>query len=125
LATSSHDSTLHNAPVTFPVFAMGCVPTTITVIYERFFSPLTLFLQASHFGTSSSNSASSQHSDFSATSAFDFNIGRLMSTIHPFKAWQELMQPRIDEAMARKQEIDPRFAQLVAHQRDTALSINL
>jgi hypothetical protein len=35
LAISSHDSTLHNAPVTIPIFAIqvGCVPTKITVIY--------------------------------------------------------------------------------------------
>ena len=33
------------------------------------------------------------------------------------------MQLRIDKAMVMKQEIDPLFTQLVAHQRDTALSI--
>jgi hypothetical protein len=57
-----------------------------------------MFLQASHFGSSSSTSASSQHSDFSATSASDFNIGRMMSAIHHLKAWQEMMQPKINEA---------------------------
>jgi hypothetical protein len=75
LATSSHDSNLHNARVTIPVFAIGCVPTTITLIYAHSFSSLLLFLQASHSGISTSSSASSEHSNFSATSATDFNIG--------------------------------------------------
>jgi hypothetical protein len=80
-ATSSHDSTLHNAQVTIPVSAIGCVPTTITVIYAHPFSPFLSF-QASHSGFSSSSSASSEHSIFSFTSASDFDIGRLMSMVH-------------------------------------------
>ncbi len=43
---------------------------------------LFMFLQAFHSGISSSSSAFSQHCDFSASSASDFNIGRMMSTIH-------------------------------------------
>ena len=39
LAISSHDSTLHNAPVTIPVLAIGCVPTKITLIYVSGFDP--------------------------------------------------------------------------------------
>jgi hypothetical protein len=98
LATSSHDSALQYARVTIPVFTIGCLPTTITVVYAHSFSPLFLFLQASGV-SSSSSSASSEHSDFSATSAIDFNIGMLMSMIHYLKAWQRTVQPRIDEAM--------------------------
>jgi hypothetical protein len=81
LAISSHDSTLHNAPVTTPVFVIGCVPTKFTVIYAHSFSPLLSFLQASGISSSSSASseyskASSEYSDFSATSAADIYIGR-------------------------------------------------
>jgi hypothetical protein len=38
LTISSHDSTLHNVPVTIPVFAIGCLPTIITIIYAHSFS---------------------------------------------------------------------------------------
>jgi hypothetical protein len=98
-ATSSHDSTLHKARLTIPVFAIGCVPKTITVIYAHLFSPLLLFLHPSSSGITSSNSAFSEHFDFSATSASDFYMGRLMSMIQHLKAWQRTVQPRIDEAM--------------------------
>jgi hypothetical protein len=120
LANCSHVCTLQNAPVTIPVFAIGCVPTKITVIYvfADYYK-----LQASHSGILSSSSASSQHSGFSATSASDFTIGRMVSTIHHLKAWQELMQPRINDAMEWKREIGLLLAELVAHQRDSELSI--
>jgi hypothetical protein len=102
LATSSHDSILHNAPVTIPVCAIRCLPTIITVIYAHSFSPLLLFLQSSGMSSSSSASlnyseASSKYSIFLATSAADFNIVRLMSMSRHFKAWQQTVQPRINE----------------------------
>jgi hypothetical protein len=78
---------------------------TFTVIYSRSFSPWLSFLQASHSGISSSSSVSSQHYDFLTTSASDFNIGRMMSTIHHLKAWQKMMKPRIDEAMVWQKKI--------------------
>jgi hypothetical protein len=112
LANSSHVCNLHNAPVTIPVSAICQQKITIF-----------MFLQASHSGISSSSTASSQHSGFSATSAFDFNIGRMMCTIHHLKAWQEMIQHGFNEAMEWKREIGPLLAELVAHQRDFALSI--
>jgi hypothetical protein len=40
--------------MTFPVFAIECLPTIITVIYAHSFSPLLLFLQASGLWSASS-----------------------------------------------------------------------
>jgi hypothetical protein len=45
LATSSHDSTLHNARVTIPVFPIGCLPTTIIVVYEHSFFHLIFYFR--------------------------------------------------------------------------------
>jgi hypothetical protein len=106
LDTSSYDSTLHNARVTIPVFAIECLPKIITIIYAHSFSPLLLFLQSSGISSSSSASseyseASSEYSDFSATSAPDFNTVRLMSMSQHLKAWQQTVQPRINETMVR------------------------
>ena len=47
----------------------------------------------------------------------------MMSAIHRLKAWQETMQPRIDEANEWKREIGPVLAALLEHQRNSALSI--
>ena len=47
----------------------------------------------------------------------------MMSAIHRLKAWQETMQPRIDEANEWKRDIAPLLAELVAHTRESALSI--
>ena len=77
LVSNHLDFTLPNVPnvphaqVTIPVFAMLRVPATILYL-----SLMLLFLQASISGMSSSSSSSSQLSDFSATSASDFNKGR-------------------------------------------------
>jgi hypothetical protein len=49
LATSSADSTLHNAPVIVPVFAIGCLPILIKVIYAHSFSPFSFFAVILHF----------------------------------------------------------------------------
>jgi hypothetical protein len=46
----------------------------------------------------------------------------MMSKIHHFKAWQEVIQPRIEEAMVWKETIGPLLAEMAAHQRDSALS---
>ncbi len=83
-----------NAQVTIPVFAMLRVPATI--LYSSF---MLLFFQASNSGMSSSSSTSSQLSDFSATSASDFNIGRVMHNLECVRACQKMMQSRIDDAM--------------------------
>ncbi len=47
----------------------------------------------------------------------------MMSAIHHLKAWQEMMQPRINEAIEWKREFGPLLAEFVAHQRNSALSI--
>ena len=73
--------------LTIPLFAM--LPATI--LYS---SLMLLFLQASHSGMSSSSSPSSQLSDFSATSASDFNIGRVMHNLECVRAWQKTTQSR-------------------------------
>ncbi len=39
------------------------------------------------------------------------------------KAWQQTMQPRIDEAMVWKRDFGPLLADLVAHQLDSALAL--
>jgi hypothetical protein len=54
LATSSLDCTLHNARVKIPVFAMGCLPTIITVIKYCYlcafiFSFVLIFAGIRHF----------------------------------------------------------------------------
>ncbi len=46
-----------------------------------------------------------------------------MPAIHHLKARQAMTQPRINEAMEWKREIGPPLAELVAHQRDAAISI--
>ena len=82
------------AQVTISVFAMLRVPATILYL-----SLMLLFLQASISGMSSSSWSSSQLSDFSATSASDFNIGRVMHNLECVRAWQNATQSRIDDAM--------------------------
>ena len=108
-----------NAQVTIPVFAMLRGPAIL------FSSLMLLFLQASHSGmsSSSSSSSSSQLSDFSATSASDFNIGRVMHNLECVRAWQTATQSRIDDAMEWKRDIGPVFAELLEHQRNSALSV--
>jgi hypothetical protein len=92
-----------------------------TILYS---SLMLLFFQASHSGMSSSSSPSSQLSDFSATSASDFNMGRVMHTLHGVRAWQKTMQSRLEyDAVEWKREIDPVLAELLEHQRNSALSI--
>ena len=107
-----------NAQVTIPVFAMLRVPATILNS-----SLVLLFLQASNSGMSSSSSSSSQDSDFSATSASDFNIGRVMHNLECVRAWQKATQSRIDDAMEWKRDIGPVLAELLEYQRNSALSI--
>ena len=104
--------------LTIPLFAM--LPATI--LYS---SLMLLFLQASHSGipSSSSSSSSSQLSDFSATSASDFNIGRVMHDLECVRAWQKAMQSRIDDAMEWKRDIGPVLAELLEYHRNFALSI--
>ena len=106
-----------NAQVTIPVFAMLRWPAIL------FSSLMLLFLQASHSGMSSSSSPSSQLSDFSATSASDFNIGRVMHNLECVRAWQKARQSRNDDAMEWKRDIGPVLAELLEHQRNSALSI--
>ncbi len=72
---------------------------------------------------SSSSSSSSQLSDFSATSASDFNIGRVMHNLECVRAWQKATQSRIDDAMEWKRDIGPVLAELLEYQRNSALSI--
>jgi hypothetical protein len=91
-----------------------------TILYS---SLMLLFLQASHSGMSSSSSPSSQLSDFSATSASDFNIGRVMHNLECVRAWQKATQSRIDDAMEWKRDIGPVLAELLEYQRNSALSI--
>ena len=74
-------------------------------------------------GMSSSSSPSSQLSDFSATSASDFNIGRVMHNLECVRAWQKTTQSRIDDAMEWKREMGPVLAELLEYQRNSALSI--
>jgi hypothetical protein len=62
---------------------------------------------------SSSSSSSSQLSDFSATSASDFNIGRVMHNLECVRACQKTMQSRIDVVLAA----------LLDHQRESVVSI--
>ena len=102
-----------NAQVTIPVFAMLRVPATI--LYS---SLMLLCLQASNSGmyTSGSSTSSSQLSDFSATSASDFNIGRVMHNL-------ECVSARIDAVMEWKRDIGPVLAELLELQRNSALSI--
>ena len=117
-------STLHIVPnaqvtitvLTVPLFAM--LPATI--LYS---SRVLLFFQASHSGMSSSSSPSSQLSDFPATSASDFNIGRVMHNLECVRAWQKTTQSRIDDAMEWKREMGPVLAELLEYQRNSALSI--
>ena len=106
------------AQVTIPVFAMLRVPATILNS-----SLVLLFLQASNSGMSSSSSSSSQDSDFSATSASDFNIGRVMHNLECVRAWQKATQSRIDDVMEWKRDIGPVLAELLEYQRNSALSI--
>ena len=110
-----------NAQVTIPVLTIplfSMLPATI--LYS---SLMLLFLQASHSGMSSSSSPSSQLSDFSATSASDFNIGRVMHNLECVRAWQKATQSRIDDAMEWKRDIGPVLAELLEYQRNSALSI--
>ena len=105
-------STLHIVPnaqvtitvLTVPLFAM--LPATI--LYS---SLMLLFLQASHFGMSSSSSPSSQLSDFSATSASDFNMSRVMHDLACLRASHKTLQSRIDAATEWKQNIGPVLAE--------------
>jgi hypothetical protein len=118
-----NDYTLPKAQVTipvflFPVFAMLRVPATI--LYS---SLMLLFLQASRSAMSSSSSPSSQLSDFSATSASDFNIGTVMHKLQCVSACLKTVQSRIDDAMEWKRDIGPVLAELLEHQRNSALSI--
>ena len=106
------------AQVTIPVFALLRVPATILYL-----SLMLLFLQSSISGMSSSSSPSSQLSDFSATSASDFNIGRVMHNLECVRAWQKATQSRIDDAMEWKRDIGPVLAELLEYQRNSALSI--
>jgi hypothetical protein len=71
---------------------------------------------------SSSSSPSSQLSDFSATSASDFNMGRVMLNLESVMSSQKTMQSRIDDAMKWKQDIAHVLAELLEHQRNSALS---
>jgi hypothetical protein len=104
MVTSSHDYTLHNARVTIPVFAIGCLPTTITVNFAHSCSPFFIIfagillwyfvLEFGRFG---------KFRFFSHLRcrgcASNFNIGRSMSIIHHLKAWQRTVQLKIDEVM--------------------------
>jgi hypothetical protein len=86
-----------NAQVTIPVLT---IPLFTMLPATMFYSSLMLlFLQASHSGMSSS---SSPLSDFSSTSASDFNMGRVMHNLECVRAWQKATQSRIDDAIEWK-----------------------
>jgi hypothetical protein len=108
-----------NAQVTIPVFAILRGPAIL------FSSLMLLFLQASHSGipSSSSSSSSSQLSDFSATSASDFNMSRVMHNLECLRASHKTLQSRIDNVMEWKRGIRPVLAELLEHQRNSALSV--
>ena len=108
-----------NAQVTIPVFAMLRGPAIL------FSSLMLLFWQASHSGmsSSSSSSSSSQLSDFSATSASDFNMSRVMHDLACLRASHKTLQSRIDAATEWKRNIGPVLAELLEHQRNSALSV--
>lgn len=108
-----------NAQVTIPVFAMLRWPAIL------FSSLMLLFLQASHSGmsSSSSSSSSSKLSDFSATSASDFNMSRVMHNLECLRASHKTLQSRIDNVMEWKRGIGPVLAEVLEHQRNSALSV--
>jgi hypothetical protein len=122
LVSNHLDFTLPSVPtaqVTIPVFAMLRGPAIL------FSSLMLLFLQASHSGMSpsSSSSSSSQLSDFSATSASDFNMSRVMHNLEYLRASHKTLQSRIDDVMEWKREIGPVLAELLELQRNSAPSV--
>ena len=76
----------------------------------------------------SSSPGSPASSDFSATSASDYNISRLLSLVEQLcdtlppalaevKAWQQVMKPKIDEALVWQRGIGPLLTEMAANQR--------
>jgi hypothetical protein len=104
------------AQVTIPVFAMLRVPATILYL-----SLTLLFFAVIHFWHVVLEFV--VFATFSATSASNFNIGRVMHNLECVRAWQKATQSRIDDAMEWKRDIGPVLAELLEYQRNSALSI--
>jgi hypothetical protein len=57
----------------------------------------------------------------SRPTAHPTNFCRLLSTTQQMKAWQQVMQPKIDEVVEWQRGIGPLLTEIVAHQRDSEL----
>ena len=73
------------------------------------------------------NSGASEHesesSDFSADSASDYNLSRLLCMAQKMKEWIQVMQPKINEMMLWQCNIGPLITELVENQRESSKAL--
>jgi hypothetical protein len=65
----------------------------------------------------------SELSDFSADSASDYNLSRLLSMALQMKDWIQVMQPKINEMILWQRDIGPVITEIFAHQRESSKAL--